>query len=380
MLDPSSFVNLLKASGFSFFTGVPDSLLKEFCACVTDQFPERQHIIAANEGAAIGLATGYHLATGESGLVYMQNSGIGNAINPLLSLADPDVYSIPMLVMIGWRGAPGIKDEPQHVKQGKVQMDLMSAIGYPHEILASNTDEVRLQIERLSRQMKAASTPVLLLVPKGAFGKYSVAGADTAVPDVAETELMTREQAVESILAMVNEKTKIVSTTGMTSREIFEIRERLNQGHHRDFLTVGSMGHAGMIALGIAGYQDSPVACIDGDGAVLMHMGALPLIAQYAPSSFLHFVLNNGAHDSVGGQPTIGRQISFASIASACGYKSTVTVRSITELHTAMDDIRKKQGPAFIEFVIKKGAREDLGRPTTTPIDNKHTFMDKIIK
>lgn len=377
MLKPTEFVDELKNCGFDFFTGVPDSLLKEFCACLTDKFAKNQHMIVANEGAAVGLATGYHLATGNPGLVYMQNSGTGNAINPLLSLADSDVYSIPMLIVIGWRGEPGVKDEPQHVKQGRVQQELLSAMGYPYEVLSQDMGMAMTQVKRLTSQMNETSAPVVLLVSKGTFDNYMPSQVTVEQRDD-DDSLMTREQAIENIIAGLSDSTRIVSTTGMASREIFEIRERAGQGHHKDFLTVGSMGHVGMIALGLAGFQSKPVACIDGDGAALMHMGALPLIGLHAPVSFIHFVLNNGAHDSVGGQPTIGRQISFSRIAKESGYKSLYTVSDLAELQSTMKLLHNENGPTFVEILVKKGARSDLGRPTSTPIENKNAFMERI--
>ena len=376
MLNTRNFLELLRDNGFTFFTGVPDSLLKELCSCIMDLYPASDNVITANEGAAVALAGGYHLATGNCAVVYMQNSGTGNAVNPLLSLCDPDVYAIPMLLIIGWRGEPGVHDEPQHVKQGRVQQKIMEAMELPYEILSDDPSCAAEQVERLSEIMLEKSKPVALLVRKNTFAKYE--GEGTPSPDLE----MSREKALEIILDKVTEEDKIVSTTGKTSREIYEIREARSMGHKNDFLTVGSMGHTGMIALGLARslekISERNIYCIDGDGAALMHMGSMAIIANQAPENLIHLVLNNGAHDSVGGQPTIGFDISFANIAHAMGYEYTKTVDSEDELSKTLDELKSKKGPILLEVLVRKGSRSDLGRPKTTPVKNKQLLMDNL--
>jgi len=369
VVEAKAFVERLAARGLDFFAGVPDSLLKDLCAYVTENCPARDHVIAANEGGAVGLAAGYHLATGRAGVVYMQNSGTGNAINPLLSLADPEVYSIPMLVVIGWRGEPGVHDEPQHVKQGRVQRALIAALEYPCEVMAEDQAEALAQVDRLLEAMREKSSPAVLLVRKGAFAPYSMKAA--AAPGYP----MTREEAIKEIIGAMGEADRVVSTTGMASREIYELREAAGQGHGKDFLTVGSMGHAVMIAAGLAAFRDGPVWCIDGDGAAIMHLGSMGIAARRAPSSFRHVVINNGAHDSVGGQPTIGYSLPFPAIAKELGYKAALVAEDRAGLAAALAELARTEGPAFLEVRVRGGARKDLGRPKTSPVENKAAFM-----
>ncbi|GAB6091615.1 phosphonopyruvate decarboxylase [Spirochaeta dissipatitropha] len=381
MLKPIEFTNELKELGYDFYAGVPDSLLKELCACITDTQPARNHVITANEGAAVALASGYHLSTGKAGVVYMQNSGTGNAVNPLLSLADPEVYSIPMLVIIGWRGEPGVKDEPQHIKQGRVQEALLSSLEYPFEVLESDAEKAKEQLVRLTVKMKESSGPVVLLVKKNSFDSYK--GKAISVPQFE----MNREQALKVLLESISPDDRIVSTTGKASREIYELREARGEDHSRDFLTVGSMGHTSMIALGMAqflpqsaGAEKRKVYCVDGDGAVLMHMGSLAILAKQAPDNMCHILINNGAHDSVGGQPTIGFDIPFAELATSMGYKYSKLVTTAAELRTTLSESADVDGPVFIEVRTNKGAREDLGRPKTTPQENKQVLMEQLHK
>ncbi|MFH2115685.1 MAG: phosphonopyruvate decarboxylase, partial [Spirochaetota bacterium] len=330
MMDPKDFVEQLAHLGIDFFTGVPDSLLKDLCAYITEHCPSDNHVIAANEGGAVALAAGYHLATGKAGVVYMQNSGTGNAVNPLLSLADPDVYAIPMLLVIGWRGEPGVHDEPQHKKQGRVQEALLGALGYRYEVMAEDPQEALAQLDSLVAEMSAKGTPVALLVRKGAFAGYKMSQA------AARAYPMTREDAIKIILASLSEDDRVVSTTGMASREIYELRDAAGQGHGKDFLTVGSMGHALMIALGIARFRKGAVYCLDGDGAVIMHLGSLAIAASGKPANLRHIILNNGAHDSVGGQPTIGYSLGFDSIAKELGYAASFRAETPDALNSTL--------------------------------------------
>lgn len=353
MVDVSNFVLTLKAGGIEFYTGVPDSLLKSFCAYLTDM---ECNLIAANEGGAIGLAAGHYLATGTPACVYMQNSGQGNAVNPLASLADPDVYSIPMLLVIGWRGMPGVHDEPQHVKQGKITLELMKTLGIPTEVLPEATAKACACVKKLLRRAVKESRPVAVIVKKGLFEEYKLKSREA---DVAKVK---REVVIEKIIKKLPRHAVIVSTTGMISREVYETRIRLGMGHERDFLTVGSMGHASQIALGIARVQPKrPVVCLDGDGASIMQMGNMAIVGQSGCGNLTHIVLNNAAHDSVGGQPTVGGRINLKRIAAACGYR----LRGDQEIAS----------PLFVEIKVAKGARADLGRPKEAPLVNKKLFM-----
>ena len=367
MISCKDFYDKLIESKIGFFTGVPDSLLKDFCAYITDNTPKENNIIAANEGNAIAIASGYHLATGKFGMVYMQNSGLGNAINPLTSLADPEVYSIPMLLLIGWRAEPGVKDEPQHIKMGNVTLSLLEAIGIKYEILNDNFEEI---IKKAKDYMGKEKAPFAIIVKKGTFEEYKLKNKK-------ETNYkFHREEALKLIIPLLDEKDIVVSTTGYTSREIFELRGDNKQGHEKDFLTVGSMGHSSSIALGIALEKpDRQVYCFDGDGALIMHMGSLSTIGSLKPKNFKHIVFNNYAHDSVGGQPTAASIIDIPAIAKSNGYSDAFSAETKDEILEKIKQIKEIDGPALLEIKVNKGARKDLGRPTRTPIENKEDFM-----
>ena len=372
MINNSSFFSSLNNSDVNFFSGVPDSLLKDICAFITDNTSSENHIISANEGNAISIGIGHHLATNKVPLIYMQNSGLGNAINPLLSLADRDVYSIPMILLIGWRGEPGIADEPQHKKQGKVTLDLLDTMKIPYEVLSSKTssEEADRVIKNMVKLATSSNIPCALLVKKGTFESYKL-----KLNKFYERDL-SREEAIEIIINELNEDDVVVSTTGVTSRELFEYREKKSQSHEKDFLTVGGMGHASQIALGISIFKKNrTVFCIDGDGALIMHMGGLAINAHNAAGNFKHIVMNNSAHDSVGGQPTVGNKIDLTGIAVSLGYSWSKKVSTKNEIINAMKEIRKINGPALLELQVKKGFRADLGRPTVSPIENKKSFM-----
>lgn len=370
MLSPAFFIDTLKGYGIDFYAGVPDSLLKNVCAYITDHFDAQHNIIAANEGGAVGLAAGYHLATGKVGCVYMQNSGEGNIINPLASLTDREVYHIPMLLLIGWRGRPGVHDEPQHVKQGKVTTGLLNVMGVNYEVLSKEEDKAAKQIAKAVREIETMGDVFALVVEKDTFDSYTLQNV------VENNYEMSREEAIQLVAASMDATAAIVSTTGMISRELFEYRAAMGQGHERDFLTVGSMGHASQIALGIAMEKpDRRVYCFDGDGATLMHMGGMAIVASKQPRNYVHVVFNNGAHDSVGGQPTVGHDIDLPAIAKAVGYREARCVDTKADLQCALKAMADEQGPVLLEVRVRKGNRKDLGRPTTTPIENKEALM-----
>ncbi len=374
MIRPEFFIEALREKGIDCFAGVPDSLLKNICAYITDHFDAVHNIIEANEGAAVGLAAGHYLATGQPACVYMQNSGEGNIINPLASLTDQEVYNIPVLLLIGWRGRPGVHDEPQHVKQGKVTTGLLNVMGVNYEVLSKEEDKAAKQIEKAAKAL-ANKEVFALVIEKDTFEDYKLQNVE--VNDLT----MSREEAIQTVAAALGEKDCIVSTTGMISRELFEYRAAMNQGHERDFLTVGSMGHASQIALGIVLAQpDRRVWCFDGDGAAIMHMGSMAIVANKAPKNYVHVVFNNGAHDSVGGQPTVGLKIDLPAVAKAVGYKATYSVDSKAELESVLAKVNSFESPALLEIKVKKGNRKDLGRPTTTPIQNKEALMDFLKK
>jgi len=368
MIRSQDFLEWLVAHGVDFYAGVPDSLLKPVCFYLADHAGDK-HVVAANEGGAVALACGYHMATGKVPLVYLQNSGQGNTINPLLSLADPEVYSIPMLLLIGWRGEPGTKDEPQHVKQGKVTVDLLEAMDIPWRVLDPEPEAAQRSVDELVAIAAAENRPVALLVRKGTFEPYKA--KDQPSGDFE----MTREEAIEAVVPALGETDAIVSTTGHISRELYEYRARNGLGHQREFLTVGGMGHASQIAMGIAlAKPDRQVFCLDGDGAMLMHMGGTAIVGAAGVANFKHVIFNNGVHDSVGGMASAGLRVSFTEIAKACGYTEAWRVEGSADVAGKIAELRAATGPAMLEIMVKKGARADLGRPKTTPVENKTAF------
>ena len=376
MISPKAFHETLAAQGVDFLIGVPDSLLKEFCAYVDAVLPPEGHVIAANEGTAVGLAVGHHLATGSLPMVYLQNSGLGNTVNPFLSLADPEVYAIPMIVLVGWRGAPGVKDEPQHVKQGRVTPAMLDAMEIPYRVLEGDPEAAAEAASWAAATARETSAPVVLLVHKGAFGKAEEKRPARAVP----ATMLTREAAIRLVTAALPAGATIVATTGMISRELYESRGALGQDRSSDFLTVGSMGHASQIALGIARAKPgAQVVCLDGDGAALMHLGGMATVGTSATGDLLHIVLNNGAHDSVGGQPTVAQQVSLTAIASACGYDVVAgPLEDEAEIRAEVARLAQVPGRRFLELRVRPGSRADLGRPKESPTENKAQFIIRL--
>ena len=367
MIDPKHFVASLAKQGMYYYTGVPDSLLKYFCAYVDDHSMAGKHIIAANEGNAIGMAAGYHMATGHYPVVYLQNSGLGNIINPITSIADKEVYSIPMLLIVGWRGEPNIKDEPQHIKQGRITAEQLELLEIPYKVVDKVSDAETLA-NWAKNTLDKTHAPVALLVKKGAFAKYK----SQRQPSM--QSILGREAALNALLSLIGDAC-IVSTTGKTSREVFELREQRKE-QQRDFLAVGGMGHTLSIALGVAmGQPNKKVVCLDGDGSALMHLGALPIVGSIAPSNLVHVLLNNAAHESVGGQPTVADRTDFKAIALASGYTAYAVAATLDELSAAWQILESHKGPVMLEVRITTGSRDDLGRPTITPLENKQAFM-----
>eukprot|EP00754_Rhynchopus_humris_P046474 Rhum_TRINITY_DN600_c0_g1::Rhum_TRINITY_DN600_c0_g1_i1::g.1960::m.1960/K09459/E4.1.1.82; phosphonopyruvate decarboxylase len=381
VLPAKTLFNKLTDNGIDTYFGVPDSLLKDLCAYITDTAGDK-NICTANEGSAVSMALGHHLATGSVPCVYMQNSGFGNTINPILSLAHEKVYQVPMLLLVGWRGEPGVKDEPQHVAQGALQEELLRASEIPYSVLPTTPEGVDEVLAKAQEHWKTKSSPYALLVSKGTFEAYKL---QTVVKTDYE---MSREEAIKTVLDNISEEAAVVSTTGMPSREVFEHRAATGANHSRDFLTVGGMGHCSMIAAGIALQKpDKEVYVIDGDGAAIMHLGGFATVGGLATQrgslkNYKHIVLNNGAHDSVGGQPTVGFDVCFTSIAKNAGYKviGQGIVESKADLKAGLEEMSKTEGPCVLEVRINKGARKDIGRPTKTPVENKEALMDFLSK
>ena len=372
MMDASVLLDVCHGAGIDFFTGVPDSQLKGLCDTLFARYgvTGAEHIVAANEGNAIGLCAGHYLATGRPALCYMQNSGLGNAVNPLASLMDGKVYGLPCLLVIGWRGEPGVHDEPQHVKQGEITLGQLELMDIPYFILDKAMDEAafRAQFATLTQAM-AEGKVAAMVVRKGAL-------SCSAKPDYSNGRAMARETAAEVIVREAGARDIFVSTTGKLSRELFEIRERLGQGHEKDFLTVGSMGHASSIALAIAiDKPDRRVWCLDGDGAALMHLGAMQVIGQRRPENLLHVVINNAAHETVGGMPVCEGGLDVSAAAKAAGYPAIFRADSPEGLAEALRAAQACGSLSLVEVMCAGGARADLGRPTTTPRENRDALM-----
>lgn len=375
-MKASIFLQNISEIGIHTITGVPDSTLKQFCDVVQlDSGKKFKHYVTANEGAAVGLATGEYLATKRPCLIYLQNSGLGNIINPLASIANQEVYGIPMLFVVGWRGEPGKKDEPQHVYQGKVTCQLLEVMDVPYAVIDEmTTQEQAKEILSKAKELMDENRQYAIIVKKGTFEKeneYIWQNGYTLV----------REQALKTILENVYNDSYIVSTTGKISRELYEQSDALFGNHERLFMTVGGMGHASMIAYGMAQADKSrQIVCIDGDGAVMMHMGALAFIAKQAPDNFLHIVINNAAHESVGAVPTGFSGQTYAQIAAACGYKNTYTVRTEVELVEAILDAKSKNELSMIEVMVSLESRSDLGRPKESAKENRVHFMSAVLE
>lgn len=369
-------LDFIKTLGSDFYTGVPDSQLKPLCNYLMNTYgiDNKHHIIAANEGNCVGLAAGYYLATSKIPVVYMQNSGEGNIINPVASLLNEKVYSIPMIFVIGWRGQPGVHDEPQHIYQGEITIKLLDDMNISSFIIKKDTtkEEIKNKMKNFKKNLKEGKQ-VAFVIEKNAL-EY-----DQKV-EYKNDNKMNREEIIEHIVK-VSKNDPIISTTGKASRELFEIREKNNESHEYDFLTVGSMGHSSSIALGIAIEKpESKIWCIDGDGALLMHMGSAAVIASVKPNNFIHILINNGAHETVGGMPTVANNINLPKLAEACGYKKIYSVDNFKDLDKVLKEAKKNNKLTFIEVLSSIGARSDLGRPTTTAKENKENFMKYLNK
>lgn len=366
---------LVEIIGADFYAGVPDSQLKALCDYLMNEYgiDSNHHVIAANEGNCVALAAGYHLATGKVPVVYMQNSGEGNIINPVASLLNDKVYAIPMIFIIGWRGEPGVHDEPQHIYQGEVTIKLLEDMGIENFVIDKETQpqEVETAMKNFHQLLEDGKN-VAFVVKKGAISYGHKV-------QYQNSNRMTREEIIKHIVEKTGED-PIISTTGKASRELFEIRALNGQSHKYDFLTVGSMGHSSSIALGVAlNQKDKKIWCIDGDGAVLMHMGAMAVIGANTPSNLVHIVINNGAHETVGGMPTATEKMDIVAVAKACGYPKAICVDNVEDLEKALDEAKKGNELTFIEVKCAIGSRGNLGRPTTTAMENKENFMNYLL-
>lgn len=371
MVSAEKLTQIFLDNHIDYFTGVPDSQLKEFCNHIMQKYGlGKNHVIAANEGNAVALAAGYHLATGNIGLVYMQNSGLGNAVNPITSLTDSKVYKIPVVYLIGWRGMPGIKDEPQHKKQGEITLELLKVLEIPYFIIKKETSEEDIQKifqQSFSKMLKNGKS-VALVVEKETISNDQKLEIKNEYP-------LSREDAIQLIAQNQKEEDIIISTTGKASRELFEYRETEKSCHNRDFLTVGSMGHASMIALSISEHVEEKVWCIDGDGALLMHTGAAAMIGARKPENFCHVLINNGAHETVGGLPTVSYQIDWQTTMKSFGYEKVFKAENKEQLVQILENIKGQKEFVFLEIRTNTDSRKDLMRPNISPEVNKNNFM-----
>ena len=366
--------NFVKILSSDYYTGVPDSLLKSFCYYLFNTYgvDPKHHIIAANEGNCVALAAGYHLATGKTPVVYMQNSGEGNIVNPVTSLLNDRVYGIPVIFVVGWRGEPGVHDEPQHAYQGKITCSLLDELDIANTIVSVDTTPSQLQtVMNKYRAKLADGKQVAFVISKGAL---TYEGNCIFKNDYT----MKREEIIQHVVKYTGED-PVISTTGKASRELFETRVANHQSHKYDFLTVGSMGHCSSIALSVATFKpNTKVWIIDGDGAVLMHMGAMPVIADSHPNNLVHIVINNGSYETVGGEPTVMGDVNIAQIALDCGYDSAIRVETLEDLDRALVAAKNDNKLMLIEAMSTIGARANLGRQTTTATENKEEFMNYI--
>lgn len=370
MVSAKKLTEGIKALQIKTFLGVPDSTLKNFTEYL-EKTEKEHHYVTADEGAAIGMAVGEYLATGRSACVYMQNSGLGNAVNPLTSLVHEEVYQIPMLLVVGWRGRPGIHDEPQHKFMGRITVKLLELLEIAYEVIDPETTEEDLeQIFKHAREVIQKQKAFAIVVSQNSLEKE-------IGWKFINTNSVKREEAIAKILEWKQEEDIVVSTTGKISREVYEQSEKLFGNHDRAFLTVGGMGHASMIAMGIAeNKKEKRVICMDGDGAILMHTGSLAFIGAHKPKNYLHICLNNQCHESVGGMPTDAQDLSYAKLAKVSGYENVYVVESLQELDSVLNKLEEGK-LTFIEIKVSVGSRDDLGRPKEKAIENRIRFMEK---
>ena len=371
-MNIEKFFSALNELGGEFYTGVPDSLLGPFIDGIVDRYGiSGQHIVAANEGAAVGLAAGHYLATSRPAVVYMQNSGLGNAVNPICSLLHRKVSCIPAIFVIGWRGEPGVKDEPQHIFQGEITLALLDCLEIPYFVISKDTDDIGSAVTKFKECLDSGQSVAFVIRKDGLSNSNKVSyksGNDSS---------LSREDALKTILSATDSDDSIyVCSTGKLSREVFEIREQKAEGHERDFLTVGAMGHSLMIAYGIAlNKPEKRVYCLDGDGAVIMHMGSLAVAGAHGVKNLVHVVINNGAHETVGGLQTVGGSFEMFKTAQTLGYSKAFRAKDDSELREVLEASRNMEGPIFIEVLCNLASRANLGRPGTTPKQNRDELM-----
>lgn len=375
MVDQKQLFDSLQEMGVDFFTGVPDSLLNNFCLYLTQNIPDGQHVMAANEGNAVAIAAGHYMATGNIPLVYMQNSGIGNATNPLLSLTHDCVYGIPMILVIGWRGDPSISDHVQHRKQGELTPVLMKDMDIPYDILDSD-DTVIDKFAWAVSKAREISSPVALIAQK------AILTEKVKKQEYPSSKLMNREDAVSAVVDVLGSDAIYLGTTGRATREVHEQLKEHGVGEGHEFQNVGSMGHVSSVGLGLAlAKPGKRIVVFDGDAAVVMHMGALATNCRYKAGNMIHIVLNNGVNESVGGQPSAGYVVNLTEIAAACGYRTPGhAVETKDELQTIIRDFEQGGMPLFIDVHVRQGIRSDMPKLNIDHKAQKEALMKNLNK
>ncbi len=357
MINPIKFIEFFKRNKISFFTGVPDSTLKNFTYLLNKEF--KNHYPVYNEGSAISLAIGYHLSKKNIACVYLQNSGLSNAINPLISIAHKKVYSIPLLILIGWRGSPkGPPDEPQHHVKGKITKDILKLLDIKTIVLNDENDFSKLK--KLINFSKNNNRAVACLIKNNTFKNVNL-----TFKKKHKKSKIYRKEVLDELLKQIKKKTKIISTTGFTSREIYQLRKEKNYQNGKDFYMVGGMGHAGMVSLGVAINEKNQIICLDGDGSILMHMGSLKTQGLFGRKNFKHILLNNNCHESVGEQDTFAEGTNFPKLCKMLGYKNVFEISYKKDLKKKLNSFLKSNGPSFLEIKIRTGTLKNLIRPNS---------------
>ena len=369
MISTVNFIDELKRNSIDFFTGVPDSVLKKL-SNKFEKFDKNKHVLAFNEGSAIALGIGYHLATNKIPCIYLQNAGLGNAINPLVSIAHKNVYSIPLLMVIGWRGSPNRKkDEPQHNVKGKITRKLLSTLGIKNIVIKNKKDLLKLR--KLIKFSKQKKIPVACLIEQNSLVEKNKPSIKLKSNFGSNIE---RSDVIYELLHSIKNDTKIVSTTGYTSRELNQIRREKKLGRGKDFYMVGGMGHSSMVALGLSLKLKKQIICLDGDGSLLMHMGSLRSAGIFAKKNFKHILLNNAVHESVGEQRTFSENLDFLKLVKKLGYRNSYKTSKKNKLKKIINIFLKSKGPSFLEIKIKTGTIKNLTRPKNLK-NNKFNFQ-----
>ena len=370
MIKIEDLYKIFSKNNIEFFTGVPDSLMKDFSNFLEDNISETKHLISCNEGNSVSYGIGYHLVTNKIPLIYLQNSGLGNIINPITSMINQRVYSIPMLFMIGWRGEIGIKDEPQHLFQGEITEKQLTLLDIEYEVMDSNIDNCNYQISEIVNKIKISKKPYALLVRKNTFSKYSKKKI------IKNHSFLNREKCIEILMNSLEKHDIVISTTGKTSRELNEKSKSFTNPY---FMSIGGMGHSNQIALAIAENTKKKVFCFDGDGSILMHLGGLATIGERGNKNFHHVIFDNEAHESVGGQKTVSYNINFEKLCYSLGYKKYFKILDYNSIGEVIKKINADEfGPTMIHIKVKCFSRDNLSRPNLTPLEHKANFKKKL--